>query len=130
MLPGQTRENTVELLTMAIKALNSANSQLNDVAHKNPVQLGAAVKACTAAASQVALAAKGVASTTPGKAAQKKILSTGMSLKNSGDCICNTIACFIVLNCPQLRHLLHKWNNSFGLRELCLLILVTLAPIY
>ena len=78
VLPGQTRENTVELLTMAIKTLNASNAQLNDAARKNPAQLGAAVKGCTNAASQVAMAARGVASTTPGKPAQKKILSTGM----------------------------------------------------
>lgn len=78
VVPGQTRENTVELLTMAIKTTNASNAQLNEVARTNPAQLGNAVKACTAAASQVAMAAKGVASTTPGKPAQKKILSTGI----------------------------------------------------
>lgn len=79
VVQGQTRENTVELLTMAIKGTNTNNAQLNEIARSNPTQLGAAVKSCTAAASQVAMAAKGVASTTIGKPAQKKILSTGMT---------------------------------------------------
>ena len=88
VVPGQTRENTVELLTMAIKTTNTSNAQLNDTARSNPAQLGVAVKACTAAASQVAMAAKGVASTTPGKPAQKKILSTG--IHSHSQCMCLT----------------------------------------
>jgi len=78
-IPGQTRENALELLTAGVKTLLKAIEDLTDAASKGE-KLPQHISGAAAGISQVAAAVRAVASTVTDRAAQKRIIAAGQAV--------------------------------------------------
>jgi len=78
-IPGQTRENALELLTAGVKTLLKAIEDLTDAAGKGE-KLPEHISASAAGIAQVAAAVRAVASTVTDRSAQRRIIAAGQSV--------------------------------------------------
>lgn len=80
-LPGQTRDNAIELLNVGVKALANA-TKLIATSKNKPEQLGSATKELATSVAQVVDSAKAVASCSNSKTTQKNVLGSAKHLNS------------------------------------------------
>lgn len=80
---GQSREDALALLNLAMKQLTNSNNQLSKNAQDNPKNVGKAAKDSSFALVQVGTAARGVASATADKQTQIKIIDSAKNLTDT-----------------------------------------------
>ncbi|KAF2072336.1 hypothetical protein CYY_006349 [Polysphondylium violaceum] len=79
-IPGQTRDNAIELLNVAARALGASAKQVLLQYKTSPEQLGVTSKELASAVSQVTNAAKAVCYTTQNKSVQKALLGAAKQI--------------------------------------------------
>ena len=85
-LPGENRNQAMDVLALSVKNLQRALDDLTKAASKEPEKVGEYAANATSQVSQVVQAAKSVASLTRGKDSQKNIVSAAVDItKNAGD---------------------------------------------
>ncbi|EGC38365.1 actin binding protein [Dictyostelium purpureum] len=89
-IPGQTRENALELLNVAARALGSSAKQVLLQYKKEPEKLGETSKNLASSVSQVTNAAKSVCFTTQNRSVQKAVLGAAKQITTEST---NLVSC-------------------------------------
>eukprot|EP01132_Coremiostelium_polycephalum_P006635 gene6635-8208_t len=89
-MPGQTRENAMELLNVAARALGTSTKNVLLQYKSNPEQLGQTSKDVSSSVSQVTNAAKAVCATTQNKSVQKAVFGAAKQITTES---ANLVSC-------------------------------------